>query len=66
MNMSLNYQITKWLTANVNYAPTYTPKMTSSFSIPIETFRADGSLAFTKPSVAGLSEERNTSFNQDY
>lgn len=66
MNMSLNYQITKWMTANVSYAPTYTPKMTSSFSIPIETFRADGSLAFTKPSIAGLSEERNTTFNQDY
>ena len=66
MNMSFNYQITPWLTANINYAPTYTPKMTTSFSTPIETFRADGSLAFTKPSVASLSEERNTTFSQDY
>ena len=66
MNMSLNYQFTKWLTGEVSYAPSYTPKMTTTFSRPIETYRADGSLAFTKPSTASLSEDRNTTFNQDY
>lgn len=66
MNLSLNYQITKWLNANVSYAPTYTPTLTSSFTTPIETFRADGSLAYTKPSIASLSEQRNATFNQDY
>jgi len=66
MNMSLNYQFTKWLTGEVSYAPSYTPKMTTTFSRPIETYRADGSLAFTKPSTASLSEDRNTTLNQDY
>lgn len=66
MNMSLNYQVTDWLMANVNFAPTYTPQMTSSFRMPVATYRADGTLAYTKPSVAGLSEDRNTTFNQDY
>ncbi|MHB9143510.1 MAG: TonB-dependent receptor, partial [Paludibacter sp.] len=66
MNMSLNYKFTNWLTADVSFAPTYTPKMTTTFSKPIDTYRADGSLAFTKPSTASLSEDRNTTFNQDY
>jgi len=66
INMSLNYQITDWLMANVSYAPTYTPRMTSSFRKPVATYRADGTLAYTKPTVASLTEDRNTTFNQDY
>jgi TonB-linked SusC/RagA family outer membrane protein len=66
MNMSLNYQVTDWLRAEVSFAPSYTPSMTTTFSKPIETYRADGSLAFTKPPIANLSEDRNTTFNQDY
>lgn len=62
---SLNYRITDWLQADASYSLHYVPNVTKVFQQAVQTYTPTGSVAYTKPAVNSLSENRTNSLNQD-
>lgn len=61
----VQYKITDWLSAEGNVSLHYVQIMNSSFSKIVNTYFPNGNLAYEKPTLASLTEERTTTLNKD-
>jgi TonB-linked SusC/RagA family outer membrane protein len=57
INMNLKYQPTKWLTANLIYAPKFNLPHSKSFNNTLQTYRWDGSPSYATPVRNSLNED---------
>ncbi|WP_184177550.1 TonB-dependent receptor [Rhabdobacter roseus] len=57
MNLNLRYSPTKWLTANLIYAPKFNEPHNKSFSNITRTYRWDGTPSFAIPGRNSLTEQ---------
>ncbi len=66
INMALSYQFTDFLKADVSYTPIYNNNITSTYNKSVNTYYADGELAYTKPSKSVLYEHRGWGLSHDF
>ncbi|KMM34293.1 hypothetical protein ACM15_07770 [Parabacteroides goldsteinii] len=66
INMALSYQFTDFLKADVSYTPIYNNNITSTYNKSVNTYYADGELAYSKPSKSALYEHRGWGLSHDF
>lgn len=66
MNALLNYNFTNYLSATVSYTPQYSNYFSSTYNQSVDTYYANGDLAYTKPSKTTLYEYRSYSLSHDF
>lgn len=66
INMALSYQFTDFLKADVSYTPIYNNNITSTYNKSVNTYYADGELAYSKPSKSVLYEHRGWGLSHDF
>ena len=66
MNMALSYKFTNYLKADISYTPIYNNNFSSTYNKSVNTYYADGELAYTKPGKTALYEHRSYGLSHDF
>ncbi|MGN6511012.1 MAG: SusC/RagA family TonB-linked outer membrane protein, partial [Chitinophaga sp.] len=65
-NLQLNYQPTKWLTAELMAAPRFNNVYENNFVKAVPTYTAAGNIAYTQPAKSELTNSNNRGFYGNY